>query len=529
MRRQSTLVYGILLVFWIGVLGWQFAEHRRLGDSVNKGLRNRAHDIATSLAVVIRSQRRMGTVSRHRLEGALQDLARSQELVGIALLSPSGEVVAAGGQAIDDDLTAIPPGAVRYRSGHMVTAALVELGPETPPPGRGPFEHWDDTAAARAAAAVVWSPEDDGQHPPTAPGETPGPPREQGPEGKTPPTGTGPEMRPDPVRPEGDRPDGQERDGDRGRRRPSWGRWMQSHPFMQSPEKYRELYEKQGLHMMVLMLNHTFADAVIRRDLLLRIAMACVALAAALALGIAWRGITRSADLQVRLARARAMNTYLRELNLAAAGLAHETRNPLNIVRGIAQMVARDPETPEPSRAQLDAAIEEVDCITARLNEFIDYTKPREPALAGVSLAGVAHDVARTLETDIEDKDLALDCPEATPTILADPTMLRQVLFNLLLNAIQAVPRGGHIAVRMVPRGDVHELEVVDDGPGVPENSRAEIFRPYFSLSAQGSGLGLAVVRQIALAHGWDISYIPNEPVGSIFRLSGLKPAGRRE
>jgi signal transduction histidine kinase len=71
-------------------------------------------------------------------------------------------------------------------------------------------------------------------------------------------------------------------------------------------------------------------------------------------------------------------------------------------------------------------------------------------------------------------------------------------------------------------------IEVVDNRPGIPEEARAGVFRPYFSLSAHGTGLGLAVVRQIALAHGWEASYAPNPEGGCIFRISHLQPGGPR-
>ena len=68
-------------------------------------------------------------------------------------------------------------------------------------------------------------------------------------------------------------------------------------------------------------------------------------------------------------------------------------------------------------------------------------------------------------------------------------------------------------------------LEVRDDGPGVPNENRAEIFKPYFTTNEEGRGLGLAVVRQIVLAHGWEIECLPNNPTGACFRITHLKLA----
>ena len=110
--------------------------------------------------------------------------------------------------------------------------------------------------------------------------------------------------------------------------------------------------------------------------------------------------------------------------------------------------------------------------------------------------------------------------------IEADEQLLRQVLFNLLINAIQAAGENGKIQMA-VQRASATEavLEVRDDGPGVPPENRSEIFKPYFTTQQKGTGLGLAVVQQIVLAHGWEIACLANEPRGAVFRLSHLKIA----
>jgi signal transduction histidine kinase len=70
-------------------------------------------------------------------------------------------------------------------------------------------------------------------------------------------------------------------------------------------------------------------------------------------------------------------------------------------------------------------------------------------------------------------------------------------------------------------------LEIRDDGPGIAAEHRAQVFKPYFTTQPRGTGLGLAVVQQIVLAHGWEIHYVPNEPKGAIFRITHLKLAGK--
>ncbi len=497
MRLNPRLLYLILAIVWIAIVAWQIVEHRRMDRAVHEAQLNRAHDIATSLAVVIRSQRRFGTVPRSRLVSALEDLANSSELLGIAMLNPAGEVIASGGQGIDGPLADLAPGDVKRADGRLMVASLVELGEERMP-RVGPGGDSDGERVAedgRPATAIIWSTEEP-------------PPRER-PAGEDAAEST--------LSPE----------EERALRRARWERMRQMHPHFQSPERYQEMYERQGLHMMVLLMDIQQNEKVLARDGWFRAMLAGVALLAAGGLGLAWSGVARSSQLQIRLARARAQNAYLRELNLAAAGLAHETRNPLNIVRSITQMTASDEQVPPRARAQLGRTLEEVDRITARLNEFIDYSRPREPHLSPVKVTDLARDVARTLETDFEDKRITFTCDDSAVEVLADPEMLRQVVFNLLLNSSQAVGEGGHIGVAISQAGSTVELEVVDDGPGVPPAAREDIFRPYFTLSDHGSGLGLAVVRQIVLAHGWEISCDANGDVGSRFRIRGIELPGR--
>jgi signal transduction histidine kinase len=244
----------------------------------------------------------------------------------------------------------------------------------------------------------------------------------------------------------------------------------------------------------------------------------------ALGAGLNWRYVSKISELQIRLIRASELNSHLREMNLAAAGLAHETRNPLNIIRGMAQMLSKQPDLTPGVQEKSQAIVNQTDRVTAQLNEFINYSRPREVRRVRLSLASAINEVVRTLGFDIQEKKLTLESSGDPLFIEADEQLLRQVLFNLLLNAAQAAGMNGHIQIvtrKAGPAGGV--LEIRDDGPGVPPENRQEIFKPYFTTNQKGTGLGLAVVQQIVLAHGWEIVCLPNEPKGALFRISHLK------
>jgi signal transduction histidine kinase len=297
--------------------------------------------------------------------------------------------------------------------------------------------------------------------------------------------------------------------------RPPWLRFM-------SEEDFKALIAKRELHGLVLTMSTENLRAVSRNDVWMRAIIIFFAGISAIGIGLAWRSV----DLQIRLVRASELNSHLREMNLAAAGLAHETRNPLNIIRGMAQMISKSDASPD-LKEKSKAIVDETDKVTAQLNEFINYSRPREVRRGKVAVNTVVTEVVRALNYDIEEKKIRVDAKMDPLNIEADEQLLRQALFNLLLNAIQAVGENGQIQFAARKEGAAAmALEIRDDGPGVPPEQRQEIFKPYFTTHQKGTGLGLAVVQQIVLAHGWEIQCLPNEPKGAVFRLSHLKSVG---
>jgi signal transduction histidine kinase len=291
-------------------------------------------------------------------------------------------------------------------------------------------------------------------------------------------------------------------------------------------KEYQALLEKRGLHGLVLALSTESVENASSRDLWLRSIIVGLATILAIGSGLVWNNLVRVSDLQIRLVRASEMNTHLKEMNLAAAGLAHETRNPLNIIRGIAHMISKESDTASEIRTKSREIIDEADKVAAQLNEFINYSRPREVRRTVLPLGSVVNEVVRTLNYDLEEKKIDLKVQGEQLSIQADEQLLRQALFNLLLNAIQAVNGAGQIQI-LAQKSSASEavLEVRDNGPGVPPDNRTEIFKPYFTTQKTGTGLGLAVVQQIVLAHGWDIACLANEPKGAVFRISHLKLA----
>jgi signal transduction histidine kinase len=305
----------------------------------------------------------------------------------------------------------------------------------------------------------------------------------------------------------------------RHRGRPPWMSWM-------SEDEFKALTARRELHGLVLAMSTEKYRGVVINDLWLRFVIIFFAGISAAGFGLAWRTVARTSELQIRLVRASELNTHLREMNLAAAGLAHETRNPLNIIRGMAQMLSRQADASPEIKEKSHAIVNETDKVTAQLNEFINYSRPREIRRAALPLHPAIQEVVRALNYDMEEKKVKLEVKGEPVSIEADEQLFRQMLFNLLLNAVQALETGGEIQVITGKKGAEAILEVRDNGQGVPPERRKEIFKPYFTTHQKGTGLGLAVVQQIVLAHGWEIECLPNDPKGAVFLITHLRVTG---
>jgi signal transduction histidine kinase len=503
MMHRKRLVYGTLLAVWALVLVWQVVEHERVREVGRAAVINRSKDISGTLGLVMRSQRRFGVISKDRLGSALGELIQPGELNAIALLNVVGEVVVSAGPPIDYSLKDLAPTGVHWSRDAVTVMNLVDLGSSVP-------TELESTNPPIILSFPTNRPAGNrGDRPPEGP---PPPPPDAGAANASLSSTNA-----DGSTNAGARPRGQRR----GEGRPPFGR-----PFWMSDEEYRDAIQKQGAHSVAMVLPTDSLERALGQDLWLRSMIVILAAISVVGSGLAWRNLTRSSELEVRLVRASELNARLKEMNLAAAGLAHETKNPLNIIRGLAQMLSRQADAPAEVRAKAGSMVEEADRVTAQLNEFINYARPREVRRAAVGLNAVVGEVTRTLGYDFEEKAVKLKVAGDLPVIEADEQLLRQALFNLLLNATQAVERGGEVEVvaSRDPNGEV-VLEVCDNGPGVPLEHRQDIFKPYFTKTQNGTGLGLAVVQQIVLAHGWEITCLANEPRGARFRLTHLRAA----
>jgi len=214
-----------------------------------------------------------------------------------------------------------------------------------------------------------------------------------------------------------------------------------------------------------------------------------------------------------------------------SAVVAHEVRNPLAAIFNSLGSLQRLLRPTGDEKLLLDVIQEESDRLNRIVGDLLDFARPAEPSLQPGALEQVLEDTvawALSGDTGIEvTRDYA-----ALPAIPMDARLVRQALLNLVMNAVQAMPRGGELCVRTRVDGGSARLEIADTGPGIPPNLRRQVFEPFFTTKATGTGLGLAVVRRVIEAHGGSVE-VEDAPAGGAlfvlrFPLSGADVAEAR-
>ncbi|HRI67061.1 MAG TPA: ATP-binding protein [Polyangium sp.] len=217
-----------------------------------------------------------------------------------------------------------------------------------------------------------------------------------------------------------------------------------------------------------------------------------VAALLALAAVVLWRRAAREESLGARLAQAE----RLASLGTMSAVLAHEIKNPLASLKGNAQLLAESLPIDGRSRAQADRVVEATLRLQGLVQNLLDFAR-------GGPIERVDTDPAELLFLAAEDAAPAatLDLDHAPPMWSLDAIRMRQVLENLLRNALQA-SKNGAVTARVLLEGDQLAYTVEDDGPGFPPDTLENIFEPFFTTKSRGVGLGLAVARRIVVMHG---------------------------
>jgi len=216
----------------------------------------------------------------------------------------------------------------------------------------------------------------------------------------------------------------------------------------------------------------------------------------------------------------------LRAESLAAVGkavseIAHDMKTPLMAIGGFTARVAKKLGSEDPSRKKLEIVIQQTARLDAMVKEMLAFGKPLEldatktniNDLIEESLA-VAQPTAREAGVELE-----ADLEPSLPALSVDVAKIKQVILNLITNAVQASPAGKKVLVKTHRSGNGIRLEVVDCGCGIREEDRERVFEPFFSTKGEGTGLGLGIVKKIVEAHGGEVFFDPNAEKGVTFKV----------
>ncbi len=246
----------------------------------------------------------------------------------------------------------------------------------------------------------------------------------------------------------------------------------------------------------------------------------------AAALGLLAVARRRGRELE-RLRKEVIESEHLASVGRLAGSVAHEVRNPLSALRGLVQFLAKDREPGSKQAEYAQVAVAEVDRLERVVSGLLEYTRPRAPRRFPLDLEESLKSVLTLMQDDPRSQgvELNLELPASLPNVLADPDQVRQVLVNLLVNALEAVNGRGSITLSARPERWYVLVEVADDGPGLPPADLDRLFDPFYSTRERGSGLGLAIAKRIVEAHGGVIK-AANQPRGGAILTFTLPLAG---
>jgi signal transduction histidine kinase len=209
----------------------------------------------------------------------------------------------------------------------------------------------------------------------------------------------------------------------------------------------------------------------------------------------------------------------LKSIGIMAASLAHEIRNPLGAMKGLTQLAQEDLPPDHAAQSRLHTVVSEAERLERLVTALLDFARPKEPQIDEVDLAALMSDVHIMLQSRLETSGVALQFSmmPGQLKIRSDPGGLRQVLLNVIINAVDASPEGSTVVLRIV--GDRNHrsvaIQVDDAGRGLGTSNPDELFQPFVTTKAQGTGLGLAISRQIVESLGGSLTLGSNSSGGA--------------
>jgi len=225
--------------------------------------------------------------------------------------------------------------------------------------------------------------------------------------------------------------------------------------------------------------------------------------------------IERRAQERLRLKEDLNRALHLSSIGEMMAGISHEIRNPLGIIKSSAELLKKKMALLDPSNPIPDVIVEEARRLDNIITDFLNYARPRTPHFVPCDIRDIIDKNITFLLTDsrLDNFTLRKEAPENLPEVSADPDMLYQAFLNILINAVQAMPDGGEIRIALNSASDRVTIFFDDQGHGVSEDIAEKIWDPFVTTKETGTGLGLSIVKKIIESHCGKIR-IENLPDG---------------
>lgn len=279
---------------------------------------------------------------------------------------------------------------------------------------------------------------------------------------------------------------------------------------------------RNGLYVLTALLDVSEVDHAIERHRL-QLGLSLAITLGALGLGLfSVLLMLKRTRLALELEQERERAGRQEQLAHLGAGLAHETKNPLGIIRGLAQAVGACAEKACPCEDHAKKIVDEVDRVIGGVNSFLALARPKVAALSEIDLDAFFDTFLPLVQMDASAAGVGVAYRPCGYRVRADGELLRRALLNLIINALRASRPGESVRIEAERTGGSLSLRVSDTGCGISAADLPHVTEPYFSRFSGGSGLGLSIVEQIATSHGWRLKLASVEGRGTQATLEGI-------
>lgn len=208
-------------------------------------------------------------------------------------------------------------------------------------------------------------------------------------------------------------------------------------------------------------------------------------------------------------------NEKLAAIGRLAAGIAHEVRNPLGVIRASASMVQEHFRVDEEAYRACEFIREETDRLNGLITSLLSLSRPADLRLQPVALEAVIDRALQLAAEELRQHDITVQRhTQDLPQVTADPDLMAQVVLGLVLNAVEAIGQQGQICIQTAHTAGSVSIEVADNGPGISSEDAQHVFEPFFTTKPSGTGLGLPMAERIIRTHGGSIELVASRPNG---------------